>query len=374
VLYLGQLAKTPSNPELFDYEGDTWLGWIAPEFSPKDVDKAGETLVRFDLKQLSLNRSSILEFRQAVDIVNNWRASHNFPLNTLQNGVRVKCAKIRPGIIIAQRIKRLSSIRHKLERFPKMNLSRMQDIGGCRAVVSSIEDVHALVCLHKDSQMKHQLDRLDDYIASPKPSGYRGQHLVYRYYSDRTETYNGLKIEIQLRTAAQHAWATAVETAGAFLQQSLKSSLGEADWLRFFALMGTAHALKEGTPAVPNTPTDLAPLRAELRKLVQRLDVVNRLRHYGGLIKVLDESTIDARYFLMKLDSAAGTINIWGYRANELMQASEHYEQIERDTANIDSVDAVLVSVETLSALRRAYPNYFADTKTFLATVQDMID
>ena len=35
--------------------------------------------------------------------------------------------------------------------------------------------------------------------------------------------------------------------------------------------------------------------------------------------------------------------------------------------------EAVLVSVESVDALRRAYPNYFLDTKVFLAAVETAI-
>jgi hypothetical protein len=38
--------------------------------------------------------------------------------------------------------------------------------------------------------------------------------------------YNDLKIEMQLRSQYQHAWATAVETVGTFIGQALKSSIG----------------------------------------------------------------------------------------------------------------------------------------------------
>lgn len=41
--------------------------------------------------------------------------------------------------LVAQRIKRLYSIRHKLKRFPTMRLTQIQDIGGCRAIVSTNE-------------------------------------------------------------------------------------------------------------------------------------------------------------------------------------------------------------------------------------------
>lgn len=81
-----------------------------------------------------------------------------------------------------------------------------------------------------DAEVKHELEAVDDYIADPRSSGYRGTHLIYRYFSDRVETYNGLRVEVQLRSHLQHAWATAVETVGTFLKQALKASQGHEQW------------------------------------------------------------------------------------------------------------------------------------------------
>jgi len=105
--------------------------------------------------------------------------------------------------------------------------SQMQDIGGCGAVVSSVQAVRLLHERYKRSEIKHKLLSTDDYIAAPKTSGYRSLHLVYSYFSDRKKTHNGLRIEVQIRSSLQHAWATAVETVGTFIRQALKSSLGE---------------------------------------------------------------------------------------------------------------------------------------------------
>ena len=147
-----------------------------------------------------------------------------------------------------------------------------------------MDEVKLLREAYRNSRIRHCPVNGKDYIESPKESGYRGVHLVYRYRSPRNETYNGLLIEIQLRTRLQHAWATAVETAGAFLGQALKSSEGEQDWLRFFALVSSAFALTEDCPPAPSTTSDPAELRAEIRDLTDRLDLVNRFRDYRALI------------------------------------------------------------------------------------------
>jgi hypothetical protein len=285
--------------------------------------------------------------------------------------LRRSASKFVDDPLIAQRTKRLVSIAAKLKRFPDMKLSQMQDIGGCRAVVTSAGAVSRLVRFYlRESGIKHERASIDDYIKEPPPSGYRGVHLVYWYFSDKpaTQIYNGLKTEIQLRSQYQHAWATAVETVGTFVRQALKSSMGEDDWLRFFALMGTAIAMRERTPPVPGTPTIRKELVAELDYYVTKLNVENRLRAYGEALQRLNQPSAQqpAHYYLLQLDPSANQLTVAGFRANELERATEQYLQAERIVQERPGTDAVLVSVGSLAALERAYPNYFADTRVFL--------
>ena len=206
--------------------------------------------------------------------------------------------------IVAQRIKRLPSIRSKLERLPGMSLARMQDLGGCRAIVSDIDRVAELVDYYRDkSRMKHRLVREDPYVWRPPKSGYRSVHLVYAYNGD-TATYNGLQIELQLRSKLQHGWATAVETVETFTGQALKSSVGEQEWLRFFALMSSALAFREGTPTVPGTPDDPKVLVRELRESADNLQVIGRLRGFGAALAHTEENFEPKKNqtFLLQLD------------------------------------------------------------------------
>lgn len=241
-------------------------------------------------------------------------------------------------------------------------------------MVATIAQVDRLVRAYEQSHIKHVLLNKDDYIRNPKRSGYRGVHLIYAYRSDRTKNYNGLKIEVQLRSKLQHAWATAVETVGTFTRQALKSSRGEADWLRFFKLMGTAIAIREGAPRVPHTPDDDRVLREELRDYSRRLDVENRLRTYGEALKISAGSSAKrAHYFLLELNPSAERMKITGFKSSEMPKASREYFATERAIANIGA-DAVLVSVESLTSLRRAYPNYFLDTRAFVQAVKEAIE
>ena len=343
--------------------------WPKPEFSKKQVNSAGKILATDGMPDLDA-------YLWALGVINNFRSIHGHPLNTFQTTLRIKGRHIDKGIIVAQRVKRLSSIELKLRRFNTMTLSQMQDVGGCRGVVGTVSDVNNLVSSYVKSDLKHKLHTRDDYMDSPKPTGYRGVHLIYRYFSDKIDTYNSLKIEMQIRSQAQHAWATAVEIVGTFTKQALKSSQGGEDWLRFFALMGTALALMENTPPVPGTPHDPDDLVRELSDSANHLDAVGRLRAYGTAPQILESpDSKKNHFFLLELDASEMTLEIRGYKGSEVSNAADDYLAAEkRFSAEGAGGDAVLVSVDSLASLRRAYPNYYLDTNMFVELVEKALD
>lgn len=339
------------------------MAWNTPLYKKSEVDRAGRQYVDPGV--------SGEERELALTVINNWRSSHAFPLNTMQMGLRNKAGTVDSNALVAQRIKRLPSIRSKLVRIAGMKLSRMQDVGGCRAVVQDLTALQELDDAFTRTRMKHRLVRRDDYVNDPAPSGYRSIHRAYRYFSDRNTTYNGLLIEVQLRTRQQHIWATAVETVGTFTQQALKSSQGERDWLRFFALMSSEIARREGTPAVPGTPTDRAELHREILRLAQGLDVVGRLAAYGETLRYLEQAAAGDRFWLLELDTVRFTLEVRGYRDPQV--AAEAYKAVERATEEAaPGRDVVLVSVNKVAGLKRAYPNYYLDTSAFTSIVQDV--
>jgi ppGpp synthetase/RelA/SpoT-type nucleotidyltranferase len=212
-----------------DEDGWGEMAWATPQFSRSQVDAAGRALISVE--------SSASEHDEALEIINNWRSSHSFSLNTFQMTLRSRGQKIDPDCLVAQRIKRLSSISLKLRRFSSLRLSQMQDIGGCRAVVRTVTEVRELVERYRKGGLSHTLARVDDYLARPQPSGYRGVHLIYKYFSESKSTaYNDLKIELQIRSQFQHAWATAVETVGTLdpLRKSPEDPLRKSpdEWAR----------------------------------------------------------------------------------------------------------------------------------------------
>ena len=109
-----------------------------------------------------------------------------------------------------------------------MQLTTMQDIGGCRAMVGSLDEVRRVVRRWRNTTGR--VVREFDYIGRPKVSGYRGVHLIVEY--------DGFQIEVQIRTLMQHYWATAVEKVGSSTDHDLKSGVGPPETLRMFKLLG----------------------------------------------------------------------------------------------------------------------------------------
>lgn len=335
------------------------MAWTTPEHSKTAVRKAGKTLVR--------DGATSAEREAALTIVNNWRAAHGYPLNALSMNLRNWAGRLNLDVVPAQRIKRLPSIEQKLRRRPDFSLASIQDIGGTRLVVQSVAEVRAIESLALKSRQAHQLIKCDDYLKSPKESGYRSLHLVYEYRSrSGGRPWDGLRVELQVRTALQHAWATAVETVGLFTNQALKASRGDEGWLRFFALMSAELAIAEGLPLIPGVPTDDRRRLAELRSLAQRLDVVVRLDGYRVTVEHVAEQS-QAAFWLLALDPAAQTLTIAPFTNQE--SASETYNSMESNKG----LDVVLVRSTSFSQLQRAYPNYFSDTKRFVDIVNAIL-
>lgn len=366
---LRQVAIPPT--EVFRKEVETDMAdWVQPKYKQDDIDIAGALLA-----DPIVNANDLEE---ALSVIDNWRAAHNFPLNTFQVTLRYKARHIDSHSLIAQRVKRLRAIRFKLQKHTKkpILLSQMQDIAGCRAVMNSVPMVKRLRDAYLNSELRHKLiTPVDDYIERPRFSGYRGIHLVYTYYSEKQPTYNGFKVEVQLRTQLQHAWATSVEVVGFFRQELLKSSEGDYVWKHFFKLMANEIALREKSPLVPEMPTDWNVLREEIRRCEAKLGALNYLHTFGqGLQDVQEVDTVGAHFFLLELNAASRKLKVTGYRLSARQRASMDYAAVERAIfGSTQHSDAVLVAVESMAALRRAYTNYFLDMKRFIQVVEDTV-
>ena len=113
---------------------------------------------------------------------------------------------------IKSRLKRLDSIKEKLERrelpFTLETVEEhIHDVAGVRVVCSFVDDVYLLA----DALLKQDditLLEKKDYIANPKPNGYRSLHLIVTVPIFLEHEKRIMQVEIQLRTIAMDFWAS----------------------------------------------------------------------------------------------------------------------------------------------------------------------
>ena len=327
----------------------------------KQVDKAGDTL--------RLTPSS----EEALDTLAAWRNMHAYPLRLAFNLLKRKTDAIGNHALYGQRLKRVSSIVHKLERMPKTNLSRMQDIGGCRVILSNYEKLRSLYSKLKTS--KSILDGHKDYITYPKSDGYRGIHLIYRC-DTRKEQFNGLKIEYQLRTKLQHAWATAVEIIDSFEGQNLKLGKGTTQWRRFFYLVADEFAKMESLPLHDNSI--IIDRVAEIKKLSTELNVIDKLQSYTFASKKTTAKDTpkylhvkSANYFILTLNIQQVRLYIRPFV--EFQDAQAFYLSQEKEYLGNPLINVLLVKSDNIKQLKQSYPNYFVDSRIFLERLETII-
>lgn len=350
-------------------------------YSRRAIDSAGELLAKV--------YEEGPEIEEAIGKLNNWRSFHSFSLNTITVDLKQKAGRVDPTSHVVRRLKRSRSIIAKLWKESSMRLSQMQDIGGCRAVLNSIDAVYDVKKLYLQSKSQHELVRIDDYIRQPKSSGYRSLHLIYRFKSRGYPEYDRLLLEIQLRTTTQHAWATAVETVGAMSGQALKSSEGEAEWLEYFQFASLALEHNERPIFSTITPHSAGNIARKLAALDRRLQVEKKLTAYRQALKATERvDTRAAAYFLLVLLPEQPELQIFSFTRQQSDLALKEYERFERlipmygsreqmplfpDLENYTGAQAVLVGAESFKSIRNSFPNYYLDTEAFVQQVKNFV-
>jgi hypothetical protein len=104
----------------------------------------------------------------------------------------------------------------------------------------------------------------------------------------------------------------------------------------------------------------------ELRRYAVNLNVQHRLSGYANAIQTVQTKVKDAHYFLLELDPKNAKLVIIGFSRDKVSDAQKAYAEAENKVKSNPGTDAVLVSVDSISRLSQAYPNYYADTTVFL--------
>ena len=107
---------------------------VSRKYTNGEINRAGNIL-----RNNSLTDEAV---KETIEIISDWRAAHSPYNEQLFNLLTKRGKKVDSKTVLVNRLKKIESIKLKLDINPKSQLSRMQDIGGCRAIVRDIKKPH----------------------------------------------------------------------------------------------------------------------------------------------------------------------------------------------------------------------------------------
>ena len=300
-----------------------------------------------------------------IAVIDTWREAHRHVINSFQAMLRNRTRDT--NIVVAQRHKRKRTIVDKLNRYPTMQLNRMDDVAGCRLIFDTIDDIHAFRESFHDARFNHKLRNVPDrydYISHPKFSGYRGIHDIYEYDSTSMvgRDYKGLLLEVQYRTFPQHAWATCVELVGFLTENQPKFDRGEERIKMILRLSSEIIAR-----SVENMKSSLPDLIDT--EVVQKFLALDSELHFMSMLNKLNATdrtkSNHKNYILVFREKEDDPVEIFAYPS--ATNALRALFALERDKPGLD---AVLVKGDTAEDIREAFKNYFSDARNFIELIE----
>lgn len=166
--------------------------------SKTQIDKLGERLKKGDISEDDLRLLDA--YRRS------FTKAYEFVVGAIRNELGLEPTG-RPA-------KSTTSISDKLRR-ESIRLTQIQDIAGCRLIVSDITNQNRVV-----KSLSHLFESVSIVDRRDKPShGYRAVHVVV--------THLGKMVEIQVRTALQHIWAELSEKLSDLSDPAIKYGGGD---------------------------------------------------------------------------------------------------------------------------------------------------
>jgi hypothetical protein len=78
-------------------------------------------------------------------------------------------------------------------------------------------------------------------------------------------------------------------------------------------------------------------------------------------------------FFLLQLDLNARTVRTTSFLKAQVGEAQEKYLEVEKTNKDKPEMQTVLVSVDSIDALRKAYPSYYLDITEFVKVLNKIL-
>ena len=289
---------------------------------------------------------------EAIRQLDSWRAMHGDAMTFYYK----KCISLGKKIgiehpIVVERLKRLPTIIKKLNRFKDMRLSSMQDIAGVRIVVKNLDQLEKAEksIIRWKGLLKN---KTKDYVKCPKPDGYRGKHFIFKH--------DGMFVEVQLRTVAQHVWATAVETTDMFHETSIKMGEDDTYWSDFFRNVSGAFAMIEDGSR-KTSQKEFSKKCAEIKKITKKYKILHsietmKLSEEINKIMMKEDKKGVGRYVILNLDYKKKKCDAYVFKEDHYQKAVKKYQDLEKNLKKEQNV--VLIAINDIKEIEEAYPNY----------------
>ena len=286
------------------------------------------------------------------------RLSYKNTLSAVFNILVEESKKIDKRIAIpTYRVKRIESIVSKLQREPRMQLSRMSDIAGCRCILQSNDKVYAL---KKKLEDRLCVKHINDYISIPKSNGYRSLHLIVSLSEDDSKT-----IEIQLRCLQDHNWATLVEITDLVYGTRIKEFGSNGELAEFHRLLSYAY---DST--------------LYIEQKVRIVSIANKYSYFKRISEIFSKNYIEVRnkwnaskqsknnFYLISTDSS-GSPEIASFKTFE--SAENAYFETYLDNPGNKNIVLTHIKNASFDAISLAYSNYFLTYNDLLIKCYQMM-
>ena len=195
-----KLADRLHNMQTLQYKSEAKQKKIAREtievFAPL-ADRLNMGIVRVQLEELSFRYLMPEEFEKTKALMDSRLKKSERKLRGVRKTIDEHLTNESIPHQIDGRVKSIYSLYKKLRRVP--NIDDIYDLMALRIIVDDVATCY-IVLSELHSMYEPMVDRIKDYIASPKPNGYQSLHTTII-------TKTGQHVELQIRTHEMHDYA-----------------------------------------------------------------------------------------------------------------------------------------------------------------------
>ena len=265
-------------------------------------------------------RDGISIAKNDIELLQEYRTSFKQDISVVFEEVAKISKDIRRDSLTAFRIKRIESILSKIRRQPTMSLDNMGDIAGCRIIVHS----KAAFSLIKNKICDlYDVTNVKDYVKAPKKDGYKGYHFYIKSPINKDR-----QVEIQLRHARNHKWASLVEIIDIVYNLKLKEGEKHEDFENFLYLLSVEKEELKTEDIIKILDIDS---KHQIYKKLNQIFIPNNIPIRKSWLEVIKGSSDS--YFIIEVDENKKS-NIKSYENYNLAEKEYFSKFLENTSSN----------------------------------------